>query len=183
MFLTADFTGCKVTCLLFFRAERRLPGSRPPATCTRIMHTTYSTYCTFNSSSHAKHAFVSRRVTLITGRKTWIYSAARKFKADIAEKKIRERGEMERFRGSKKGWWWGWTYQTEDVSDRSLNFKGSSSRGGKRHGAVSLSFFFFLWVYAGLWDTLRSTMKNNLAVFSWALCIREASRRSRRLLV
>lgn len=53
VFLTADFTGCKVTCLLFFRAERRLPGSRPPATCTRIMHTTSSTYCTFNSCSHA----------------------------------------------------------------------------------------------------------------------------------
>ena len=40
----ADFTGCKVTCLPFSRAEWKLPGSEPLATCSRIMHMTYCTY-------------------------------------------------------------------------------------------------------------------------------------------
>lgn len=93
---------------------------------------------------------------------------------------IRGRGEMGCFRGSEKGWWWGWTCQTEDVSDRSLNFKGSSS--GRKKARSSLAFIFFL-VYAGLWETLRSTVQNNLSVFSWAVHIRETSRRTRHLWV
>lgn len=183
--LAADFTGCKVTCLLFFHADSGPPGSRPRATCTRTMHTADFTCWTFNSS----HAKASPYVTPVTGwkknpTKNTLSLPWQKVLGRYCWEKhyIRGRGETGCFRGSEKGWWWGWTYQTEDVSDRSLNFKGASSGRKKARSSLAFIFFFFL-VYAGLWETLRSTVQNNLSVFSWAVHIREARRRTRHLWV
>lgn len=140
MFLTADFTGCKVTCLFFYHAEWRPSGSRPLATC---MCMTGGVVMHMICLRHIQHLFMLWRVGPITGWKTG---------SDIEEGFMQMLLRKERLHKNKQktgwfggSWWWvkllvvrvdipqwRWLWQISELQRVFL-------RGGRRHSALVLS--------------------------------------------